>query len=69
MIEDSLRRLGVETIDLYYQHRPDPEQGGCDQAQLGDRLERPVVAYGVLEILVGAYALAFPAILPLRRRA
>jgi len=24
MTEDSLRRLGVETIDLYYQHRVDP---------------------------------------------
>ena len=23
--EKSLRRLGLETIDLYYQHRPDPE--------------------------------------------
>ncbi len=23
--EGSLRRLGVETIDLYYQHRVDPE--------------------------------------------
>ena len=25
MTEGSLRRLGVETIDLYYQHRVDPE--------------------------------------------
>jgi aryl-alcohol dehydrogenase-like predicted oxidoreductase len=25
MTEDSLRRLGVETIDLYYQHRVDPQ--------------------------------------------
>ena len=23
--EDSLKRLGVKTIDLYYMHRPDPE--------------------------------------------
>ncbi|MEI4872866.1 aldo/keto reductase, partial [Klebsiella pneumoniae] len=23
--EDSLRRLGVDTIDLYYQHRVDPQ--------------------------------------------
>jgi aryl-alcohol dehydrogenase-like predicted oxidoreductase len=23
--EKSLKRLGLETIDLYYQHRPDPE--------------------------------------------
>ena len=25
MTEDSLRRLGIETIDLYYQHRVDPD--------------------------------------------
>ena len=25
MTEDSLKRLGIETIDLYYQHRVDPE--------------------------------------------
>ncbi|MDQ3714263.1 MAG: aldo/keto reductase [Acidobacteriota bacterium] len=24
-VEDSLKRLGIETIDLYYQHRVDPE--------------------------------------------
>ena len=25
MTEDSLKRLGIETIDLYYQHRVDPD--------------------------------------------
>ena len=25
MTDDSLRRLGIETIDLYYQHRVDPD--------------------------------------------
>src|SRR6266446_3272699 len=32
MTEGSLRRLGVETIDLYYQHRVDPEMAIEDVA-------------------------------------
>ncbi|MEE9608110.1 MAG: fused MFS/spermidine synthase, partial [Myxococcota bacterium] len=30
---------------------------------LGDRLRRPLLAYGALEILIGCYALAFPSLL------
>lgn len=32
-LEGSLRRLGVETIDLYYQHRPDPAREPEEVAQ------------------------------------
>ena len=31
--EASLQRLGVETIDLYYQHRVDPGTSACPNAQ------------------------------------
>lgn len=37
--------------------------GSWLSGRLGDRLRRPLLAYGVLEILIGFYALAFPAML------
>jgi hypothetical protein len=38
--EDSLRRLGVETIDLYYAHRDDPDTPMEDVIEAFDRLVR-----------------------------
>jgi spermidine synthase len=37
--------------------------GGIVLGRYGDRLKRPVLAYGVLEVLIGAYALLVPLII------
>lgn len=51
-LEMSLRLLGVETIDLYYQHRPDPNVPEEDVAGLMQDLMREgkILRWGISEV-------------------
>ena len=39
--------------------------GGFLMARYADRLEKPLLTYGVLEIIIGVYAMVFPVLLKL----
>ena len=51
-LEMSLKQLGVETIDLYYQHRPDPNVPEEDVAGLMSDLirEGKILRWGISEV-------------------
>lgn len=51
-LEESLRHLGVETIDLYYQHRPDPNVPEEEVAGLMNKFMREgkILHWGISEV-------------------